>query len=200
MRTLVKRVFSHIVSASLTAAVIGGLLAYNPLTAVQTDTLGEFLRSLPVESPEQSVVPPAQAGVEARCGGDELMWLACGVYFEARNQSYEGQYWVAQSILNRVHDSRWPNTIEAVVRQGEERKHRCQYSFMCDGKPEHIVNETAWQTAVTIAIEAMEDYYEGEPVTCAHSYHATYVTNAKALAWFATLTRDEQVGEHIFFC
>ncbi|MEZ4200175.1 MAG: hypothetical protein R3B69_01045 [Candidatus Paceibacterota bacterium] len=67
------------------------------------------------------------------------------------------------------------------------------------GEPERILNKTAWQKAVQVATTAMEDYFEDEPVTCAHSYHATYVTAFAALAWFATLTRDNQVDDHIFF-
>jgi len=139
------------------------------------------------------VLPP-------ECGGSELTWLACAVYFEARNQSVEGQYFVAQVILNRAHDPRWPNTIEAVVRQGEERRNRCQFSFMCDGKSEHIKNLAAWRVATEVAIVATEDFHREQQVTCAHSYHADYVTSKPALRWFATLEENEQVGAHIFYC
>jgi len=135
-----------------------------------------------------------------KCGGNEFMWLVCAVYFEARNQSDEGQYWVAQVILNRVHDRRWPNSIEGVVRQGEEKKNRCQFSFMCDGKVENIKNKTAWLKANDIVVTAMEDFYQDMKVTCAHSYRADYVTSKKALRWFASLKKDEQVDSHIFYC
>lgn len=206
------KILSHVFSAiSIMAVGVFALTYTTPvIDAAKTDSIGSLIEAVPEETftipdfageePVEMLPEYTQHAVKARCGGDELLWLACGVYFEARNQSTEGQYWVAQSILNRVQDSRWPNTIEGVVRQGEERKHKCQYSFMCDGKPERIKNQAAWQTAVDIAVAAMEDYYEGGPVTCAHSYRATYVTNQKALTWFATLKRDEQVGTHIFFC
>ncbi len=127
---------------------------------------------------------------------DELTWLACAIYFEARGESLEGQRKVALSVLARVYDRRWPNTVEKVVRQGEGRLHRCQYSFRCDGKPDRIADAKAWTTALMLAEEAMK----GADVTCAHSYHADYVTSKTALVYFTTLSAHEQVGRHIFFC
>ena len=138
--------------------------------------------------------------VEPRCGKNDLTWLACAVYFEARNQDLPGQYFVALTVLNRVHDSRWPNTIEKVVRQGEERRNRCQYSFMCDGKSEHIKNAEAWVKAVQIAALAIKQHARGRGSTCAHSYHADYVTSERALRWFTSLSKDDRLGDHIFYC
>ena len=150
---------------------------------------------LPVKKPKET-----KLAATPTCGGNEFLWLVCGVYFEARNQSDEGQYWVAQTILNRVHDPRWPNSIQGVIRDGEEKKNRCQYSFMCDGKAEAINDYKAWEKAVEIAMTAMENFYQDNVVTCAHSYRADYVTSKKALRWFATLQTDEKVGKHIFYC
>lgn len=132
---------------------------------------------------------------DARCQ-DEITWLACAIYFEARGESLEGQYMVALSVLARVRDRRWPNTVEKVVRQGEGRLHRCQYSFRCDGKPDRILNENAWTNALFLAADALK----GKDVTCAHSYHADYVTSKTALAYFTTLVPHEKVGAHIFYC
>ena len=36
--------------------------------------------------------------------------LALNVYHEAKNQSLIGQVAVAQVVMNRVHDERYPNT------------------------------------------------------------------------------------------
>ena len=43
--------------------------------------------------------------------------LAKNIYFEARNQSVAGQIAVAQVVINRVNDDRFPNTICKVVQQ-----------------------------------------------------------------------------------
>lgn len=188
-----KKVALAFFSLGLWVAIPVGLLAYKQVTlpTVIQDSIGDLIRSLPTLTPGRKA--------EAKCE-DDLTWLACAVYFEARNQDYDGQYMVAQTVLNRVEDRRWPNTIELVVRQGEEKRNRCQFSFMCDGKPEHIEDWQAWEMALTVAVDAMEDYYQDVVVTCSHSYHANYVTSPKALAWFASLQSDGEVGSHEFFC
>lgn len=156
---------------------------------VQTDSI----MSLPKEL--------IQAGrfIEPRRGDDEW-WLALGIYFEARNEPEAGQLKVAAAILNRVHDPRWPNTIERVLRQGEEKRNRCQFSFMCDGKPERIANHAAWKVAVKVARAALHARASGVSLGCAHSYHADYVTNKSALRWFASLREETQINTHLFFC
>lgn len=126
--------------------------------------------------------------------------LAKGVYFEARSESYEGQERVARAILRRVSDPRWPNSIKAVLSQGEHRRNRCQFSYMCDGKPEHVTNKRAWSRALMVAKRVYRAWQGGEDIGCAHSYRATYVTSKAALNWFATLQEVEQVGVHKFYC
>ena len=84
----------------------------------------------------------------------DVTWLAKNVYFEARNQGIAGQLAVASVTLNRVADRRFPNTIKEVVTQSLYRnswrdgtpipiKHKCQFSWWCDGKPDTIHD---WKT------------------------------------------------------
>ena len=140
-------------------------------------------------------VPPSFTEAELR----EIHYFALGIYFEARGEPIKGQLRVAESIINRVKDPRWPKTFEAVIRQGEEKRNGCQYSFMCDGQPEHVKERRAWALSYDLA----RDYYMqlrsgGMDVSsCAHSYIANYATNT---AWHYTLWREGQVGTHIFYC
>ena len=128
----------------------------------------------------------------------EMYWLAKGIYFESRGEAPAGQVKVGEVILNRMIDSRWPKTIEKGVRQGEKRRHRGQFCFLFDGKPDKVVNLKAWQLAVDIAYMLYWRYTRGETgETCAHSYYAEYATN---ISYFSRLEREEQVGAHIFFC
>ena len=81
--------------------------------------------------------------------------LADNMYFEARNQGTAGIIAVSNVVLNRVISDKYPATICGVVRQGPTReswrtrqtddpndavyhpiKHRCQFSWYCDGKPD----------------------------------------------------------------
>ena len=48
---------------------------------------------------------------------EEIMLLSKLVAGEARGESYEGQVAVAAVVINRVKDSRFPNTLEGVIYQ-----------------------------------------------------------------------------------
>lgn len=173
----------------LSLSVPVGFITYQHLK-LEADPIGELIESLPMQ--EVSALDVAKER--------EKLWLARAIYFEARGEGVGGQLLVAHSILNRVADPRWPDTIEAVVRQDERKRHQCQYSFMCDGKPERIVEGVAWRQALAVATVTLEDYEVRGPLTCAHSYHASYVTNKAALRWFATLEESGKVGTHKFYC
>ena len=69
---------------------------------------------------------------------DEVKCLAQNIYWEARNQSIQGMYAVADVTLNRVKDKRWPSTVCEVVKQRKNAggKWVCQFSWYCDGKPD----------------------------------------------------------------
>ena len=129
----------------------------------------------------------------------ELHWLTKAIYFEARSEPPAGQLAVAIVVLNRVADQRWPDTVEGVVRQGEERRHRCQFSFMCDGKSEEVTEPGAWVTAEGIAKRAFQIWEAGDRLGNAHSYHADYVTSEPALRWFTTLEKEARIGTHLFY-
>ena len=77
---------------------------------------------------------------------EAILCLALNVYHEAKNQPFIGQVAVAQVIMSRVYDDRYPNTVCEVVKQGyyytwdnnKPIRDKCQFSFWCDGKPETI--------------------------------------------------------------
>ena len=72
--------------------------------------------------------------------------MALNIYYEARGSNLADKAAVADVVLNRVNDSRYPNTICEVVKQGEQKpswkdpnkmvmvRNRCQFSWYCDGK------------------------------------------------------------------
>jgi hypothetical protein len=82
-------------------------------------------------------------------GGKQWACLAEAIYFEARGEPVEGQFAVAEVILNRVDSPKFPNSICKVVRQGTGRKHACQFSYNCDGKLEYIANGSAYDQSQT---------------------------------------------------
>ena len=48
---------------------------------------------------------------------DPLTCLAVAIFFEARGEPYQGKEAVANVILNRVEDKRYPNSVCGVVNE-----------------------------------------------------------------------------------
>lgn len=127
----------------------------------------------------------------------EQWCLATGIYFEARGESYRGQVAVAQVIMNRVKDDRYPDSICGVVYQNQHRRNACQFSFACDGKTN--VNRTpeiaAWDRANEITQAVLNEEIFLTEVGDSTHYHATYVRPR----WARNMDRVTQVGLHIFY-
>lgn len=56
-----------------------------------------------------------QGGYVVSCSDDEFVWLKYIVAAEAGNQGLTGMQMVAEVVVNRVLDSRFPNTIQEVI-------------------------------------------------------------------------------------
>jgi N-acetylmuramoyl-L-alanine amidase len=127
--------------------------------------------------------------------------LAQNIYYEARGSNLADQAAVADVVLNRVKDSRYPNTICEVVQQGKQHangqmvRNRCQFSWYCDGKSDYPTNQEAWTAAQQTAY--MMIYYQdfrGITEGATH-YHADYVKPK----WARGLQIVGRIGEHIFY-
>ena len=129
---------------------------------------------------------------------EDVECMAKNIYFEARSDNMAGQFAVADVVLNRVKDKRYPNTICDVIYDGpvkekwrtkqdpnlpdEEReyiplRHRCQFSWYCDGKKDTIPTKEndAWERAKLVAGYILfSNEYRGITEGATH-YHATYV-------------------------
>nr|WP_295883145.1 cell wall hydrolase [uncultured Devosia sp.] len=134
-------------------------------------------------------------GTAMQVSDKELWCLATAIYFEARGESYRGQVAVAQVVLNRVKDYRYPDTICGVVFQNQSRRNSCQFSFACDGIPETINDRQSWAQAEDIAKRFTNgELYLTEVANATH-YHATYVRPA----WAPRMTKLTQIGLHVFY-
>jgi len=123
-----------------------------------------------------------------------LECLTQAIYYEARNQSAEGQRAVAQVVLNRVRHPSYPNSVCGTVFQGSERSTGCQFSFTCDGSMYGYIEPDAWDFAQQIAREALSGSVY-RPVGLALNYHSTSIRPY----WAPGLTRQAVVGSHIFY-
>ena len=126
--------------------------------------------------------------------------LAEAMYFEARNQGWRGMLAVGVVIQNRVRDTRYPNDICAVVRQGLYRngrpiKHKCQFSYYCDGKPERPTEKELWSTALDLAGVLLSGHLVVDGLGDATHYHTTSVRPS----WSSKLSFRRVIGDHVFY-
>ena len=148
---------------------------------------------------------------------DDVACLVQNMYFEARSDGYAGMYAVTMVVMNRVADSRYPDTVCGVIQQGPVReswktrgkdvadsernywpiKNRCQFSWYCDGKGDDIplYDRQVYRIAVEIARIIFFGQYNEDITEGATHYHANYVFPA----WRKTKTKTLIVGDHIFY-
>ncbi len=131
---------------------------------------------------------------EAEDVAREHMCLSQAVYYEAGNERTEGKLAVAEVIMNRVADHRYPNSVCEVVFQGATRTTGCQFTFTCDGALGRKPNPVSWKKAQTVASHVLMDLHERRTNAATH-YHATYVDPI----WNAGLVRTNKIGAHIFY-
>jgi spore germination cell wall hydrolase CwlJ-like protein len=121
-----------------------------------------------------------------------LTCLAVAIFFEARAEPIEGMEAVANVIINRVEDSRYPDTVCDVVWEPK------QFSFTHDGLTDDPEAHTghqdklAWVTSQRVAKEALQGNLMG--ITSTH-YHAEYVLPF----WTDVYSKDGVVGTHVFY-
>lgn len=158
---------------------------------------------LPVQASEQlayaretaPVTGGFASGEPIETSDKELWCLSTAIYFEARGESYRGQVAVAQVVLNRVKDRRYPNTICGVVFQNQTKRNACQFSFACDGIPEYVNDSKSWAQAEDIAKRFTDGELYLTEVADATHYHATYVRPG----WAPRMTKVTQIGLHVFY-
>ena len=133
-----------------------------------------------------------------------LMCMAMNIYHEARNESTVGQMAVAQVVINRVEDDRFPDDVCSVVLQGKTYtapsgkvypvKDRCQFSWYCDGLPDEPRNDKAFVRSQEVAAMVLQGwtstFFDG-----ATHYHADYVLPN----WAHHHTRIVKIDTHIFY-
>ena len=143
--------------------------------------------------------------------------LALNVYHEARDQGTAGLFGVTAVVLNRVNDKRFPNTICEVVYQGPTReswktrkhknlpaderifypiKHKCQFSWYCDGKNDTPHNKEKYQEVLDLVEAILYNELPFVDITDgALFYHADYVNPS----WAKTKQRTTEIDDHIFY-
>lgn len=130
---------------------------------------------------------------QPRAHGDaQFQCLAQTIYHEARGESLQGQVAVAEVVLNRMDDPRFPKTICGVVGQGG--RGGCAFSWTCDGRPDEAKDRAAWDQAARIA-RAMIDGAPRRLTDGATFFH----THGVRPTWTRSYQRTARIGAHTFY-
>lgn len=134
------------------------------------------------------------ANQPAASGGADWACLSEALYFEARGESVKGQFAVAEVILNRVKSRKFPGSVCAVVNQGTGKRNRCQFSYTCDGNPEHINEPAAYRNVGKIARALLD----GAPrnLTVGATYYHNHTVRPR---WSRVFTRTASIDGHYFY-
>ena len=130
-----------------------------------------------------------------------VMCLALNVYWEARDQPLAGQIAVAQVVVNRANDVRYPDTVCEVVYDAKyyngssvPKKHKCQFSWFCDGLPDEPKNKEAFEGSVLIARAVLDGKTHDLTNTATH-YHSVDVNPT----WSYYYKKTIRIDDHIFY-
>lgn len=153
------------------------------------------------------IAAASEANMLDRQNEAEAYCMAMNIYHEARGSSFADQVATADVVLNRVQDTRYPNTICEVVHQGPVTeswkqdgtmvpvRNQCQFSWWCDGRDDTPHNTDLWVAAQSLAYAMVVDgRYRGITEGATH-YHATYVNPR----WASSLHLVGRIGEHIYY-
>ena len=212
----------------LTAIVLAGITFNQGLAA---DKLKSFDHAAELTSQAKTILfQELNIAKVPNSGHQQIVCLAENIYFEARAESMEGKAGVANVTRNRVNDSRWPSTYCEVVQEGPvreswktkknpdlapedrvyyPRKHRCQFSWYCDGLRDIIwankektgitieANARAWRDSVKVAIYTLGfGSYRVNDNTDGAVYY--YAHNLVTPSWSHTKDLTVIVGNHTF--
>lgn len=146
----------------------------------------------------------AQANGPNKSFSHQVHCMATNLYHEARNQPELGQRAVASVVMNRVNDSRFPDTVCKVVYQaahdnnGNPIRHSCQFSWYCDGKPDDIREDLLVYTKLVkmaFYILASDKGNSADITGGSTHYHSDKVNPY----WAIHKERVVQIDNHIFY-
>lgn len=114
----------------------------------------------------------------------DLQLIARAINGEARGETYEGQVAVGAVILNRVNDSRFPNTIAGVIYQSGA------FTAVADGQINVPIAEDS------TVVKAAQDALNGWDPTGGAVYY--FNPDTATSSWIWSRPQIKTIGSHIF--
>ncbi|WDR06904.1 cell wall hydrolase [Devosia rhodophyticola] len=126
--------------------------------------------------------------------------LTQAIYHEARGESLQGQWAVANVIVNRALSKRFPSTLCGVIYQNADKgRYKCQFTFACDGKSDAPGERSAWRRSAGIASKVYGEFARGIKVPTLPRTALYYHTTAVNPSWSNVYTQVAQIGSHLFY-
>lgn len=131
---------------------------------------------------------------------DKIHALALNMYHEARGEGFEAMQMVGEVTLNRVDNEHFPDGICDVVYQarrdksGNPIRHKCQFSWYCDGRSDNPRNEDMWEASIDIATGLVYGTIDLIGIDATH-YHTVAVNPW----WAEEYTMVGRYGNHVFY-
>jgi len=148
-------------------------------------------------------VAVANKAIASDENGDRFC-LAQNIYFEAGNQPLVGKVAVAQVVINRVEDNKFPDDICGVVYQSKlgtnwrgdiyPLRNKCQFSWYCDGKSDIPTDSKTWEQSMLLAERVLDNFYP-DITEGALWYHS----DAVKPYWSKQLNRTVTIDNHLFY-
>ena len=146
------------------------------------------------EAPKAEALPYSEdwlVSLPAAKGDAQWECLRSALYFEARGETIQGQFAVAEVILNRRDAAGFPKTVCGVVKQ--DGTGTCAFSFMCDGLSDQMRDKAAVDRAGKIARVMLDG--APRPLTAGATFFHTHDVNPK----WRNLIKTTSIGAHLFY-
>ncbi len=163
------------------------------MTALNADDIARMLTA-PAGRAGEVFTRKALDAMPTPKGGRAWACLTEALYFEARGETLKGMAGVAEVILNRVDDRRYPNDVCGVINQGTGKLFRCQFTYTCDGRPETMSDRSAYVQVGKVA-RLMLDGAPRMLTGGATHYH----TKSVKPRWSRVFPRTTTIGYHHFY-
>lgn len=160
------------------------------------------LLAWPLFSRADTVVPDFDEQFAKAKKTAEFQCMALNIYHEARGDNRAGKFAVADVVLNRVADERYPDSVCGVVKQSKRDEkgnlilNKCQFSWWCDGKSDTPREVLSWEESQLVAFNIMYwKRFRGLTEGSTH-YHAVSIP---APYWAKDFISRGVVGQHQFY-
>lgn len=124
---------------------------------------------------------------------DAITCLARTIYWEARGEKAASMEAVASVVMNRLGHPGFPNTVCAVVREGNERG-ACQFSWWCDGRSDQAKEDESYAIAKEVARRALNLQLKDRTGGALYFHHRNV-----SPGWATEFTKTAEIGDFIFY-